>query len=146
MMKFWESNPYFEDPLSPNKVRNTYRVKSRIGRTFETKVFICWNRNNRIRFWFTQILYLTYNVWYIGHIIKLVNDHQIKGSTFMAEYEFHQIMKFLTNYMKSLNMYNAIFCNSGKYISQLINEHSFFQQHIVSSWTNVWCLIIIRNQ
>ena len=44
----------------------------------------------------------------------------------MAEYEFRQIMKFLTNYMKSLNMYNAIFCNSGKYVGRLINKHYFF--------------------
>ena len=51
----------------------------------------------------------------------------------MAEYEFRQIMKFLTNYMKSLNMYNAIFCDSGKYVSQLIDKHSLIQQHIVSS-------------
>ena len=41
----WNSgkiNLTLRDPISPNKVRNTCRVKFQFGRTLETKVFICW--------------------------------------------------------------------------------------------------------
>ena len=31
----------------------------------------------------------------------------------MAEYEFVQVMNFIASHMRSINLYNKIFCDSG---------------------------------
>ena len=52
----------------------------------------------------------------------------------MEENEFRHIMQTLANYMRSLNVYNKIFCDSGKSKKQTITLYfnSSFQQHIVT--------------
>ena len=61
--------------------------------------------------------FLSRGVLILNHCLKKrACYNQIKGCTLMAEYEFRHIMTTLANYIKSLNMYNAIFCDSGKYV------------------------------
>ena len=62
----------------------------------------------------------------------------------MTEYEFVQVMNFLASHMRSINLYNKIFCDSGTsdlyYTKQseigghrIVSDNLSFQQHIVSS-------------